>query len=138
MSLMHTIRHYTCKYLDPNKRVYAISSNGAKTVVGTHNFLTVPFIHKDRADTSNVVASFLHPEHAQSQIKYLHEQIGVTCDIVSYSLSDLSYYAKAMNIPVIVISDAWCHLNEKEEWYDLYYTSRNLETSGTECEFDSS
>ena len=129
---MQAIRKYSCKYLDNKHTVYAISSNVRQLNRGlsfkNHDCLTIPFYSHVKSDTYNVLTTFLHEEHARAYAKTISSD-ETECASIQYSLVDISYYGRQMNMPVVVIIDGWCDLSTKDESFDIFYTSRYLETT---------
>lgn len=133
LSSAKPITRYSCKYLDGSKNVYAIAS---RPLLKHHDYelktlslYTVPFHNKSKNETFNVLATFIHDDYAKSVSANLRKELQFECDTVEYTLTDISYYAHILNMPVIVIIDAWCDLSDREEWFDVFYTSKYVEKS---------
>lgn len=131
LSASTTISNYTCKYLESTRPVYAIVAchpsmpKSRKTIVNTM-FYTTPFQSSSKAETYNVITTYLHKDHANTQCAKLKEALDIECYLEKFQLIDISYYAYMMKVPMIVLMNSYCDLDVKQEVIDLFYTARIL------------
>lgn len=129
LSLKQPVKNYTCKYLESTRPVYAIvsMSEPARKVYSHTMFFTTPFVSTSRLETYNVMTTFLHKEHAHHQLEEIRKDSHITCTLGEFMLIDISYYAMMLHMPLMVIMNTYCNIDEREEFVDIFYTERYLD-----------
>jgi len=127
MHKTQSLRNYNCKYLESTRPVHAIVTyRGHKKTISNTQFYTVPFTSMANCDTYNVIATYLHKEHAVKECKRLVNELDVPCVPEEYQLIDISYYAYMMHVPLVVFINSYCDLSDKSEMHEIFYTARYL------------
>ena len=145
------ISSYDCRFLSSDTTVYTLLINKRNLPEKSE------FIHyKDNmyftssinlktpnieTSTTNAIVSFACPKQAEIILHDLDINIPKSIyeiqsnryyphvDIISLSVKELSYHASIFKIPMIVILNAYCDLEEKIPQFSIFYTSKYLEDS---------
>ena len=123
------IKNYAFRYIDkPRQTFIHVLVKKSKEEEEERNYLyhSTPLLSRDN-DNKNILTSFICPEQAQNMARLLSEDDNHVIDVVSMSLHEMSYIAKElMHLPMIVIIDSHCALDDKDTiHYNLFYT-RNI------------
>jgi len=146
------ISSYDCRFLSSDTIVYTLLINKRNLpekkefIHYKDNMYFTSTIHLKTPNietpTTNAILSFTCPKQAEIILHDLDFNIPKSnneinkinpnryyphVDIVSLSVKELSYHASIFKIPMIVILDAHCDLEEKITQFSIFYTSKYLE-----------
>lgn len=134
------VSRYSCRYLDSTRPVYTLVAPGnarrplgtgsAGAPLSTCSVYTVPFYSMSRGGTQNAVATFLHKHHAELQraelASTLPEETLRYVSVEEHMLMDVSHLAYMLSMPLIVLINAQCDLEDRKEEHVLFYSARYL------------
>lgn len=96
-------------------------------------FFTTPLIKRLNGEVENVLVSFICPNHAEFVKNDVMIQTKLPLQVCKTSLKDYSYHGTLLKTPLITIINGMCSIDgtngtndEKNEQYELFYTSRYL------------
>lgn len=118
---MLSVKSYTCKYIDPNKHVYAIVSPAKSS--RSSKILTTPF-HSNTGDTYNAIVAF----ECKTYASWWYNNVQQQCEAspIRDKLTDIVYIASQLKMPVVVILSSSCDIDTKTVSHDIFYKASEL------------
>lgn len=115
------ITNFGFKYVDVKKDLRHVHTIVKYTNGKARSFRTTQFhtIHLPSMHSNNVLMSYASPECCALAAKSL----GDDCQAVKMLTSDMHYYAKTINIPLIVSLNSFSDCETHEVMHDLLYLS---------------
>jgi len=116
------IKRYSCHYLDPAKKVYAITPANVNV---HHNiqraYLSIPLVEREQKRVTQAIVAFVHPHLCEETNMLVKTTSEVESERIELCVSQLREYAQLMKLPMVVVLNMYCDLNEKEEHFEIFY-----------------
>lgn len=77
-----------------------------------HTYFSVKFCSREQNECTNVLTFFEHVHHIPEDLQ---------CVVHKADVDDASYIGKLLNMPVVIILDTYCDIDDFDQKYDLYY-----------------
>lgn len=130
----HRIKEYIYRYIDTNKAVYVIKRiKSNKTPNFKHDMYSEPYYNKERKEMRNAIIAYTNKEMCYQKVnslKLLNTQYDPKYTLYSNDeyiqvfeeeLIDLEGYCLNISMPLNVIINAYCVLDEKKEYNEIFY-----------------
>lgn len=115
--MLKKIINYNCRYVGDLKRP-AHSILRPKPQVHQSEFFTAAFYNHQTRDSSNALVAFDCPDVA----RVIADSTGddESC-VMQFSIQELVDYSSMMKLPMVVIMNMHCDLDEQAEIFEIYY-----------------
>lgn len=132
MIAKYAFRFYPC---NNNQKLYTAirtqSVTGGRLTLSNTSFMTVPFKSKTTNEERNTLVGFTSPELALNFITRNVKNNNDTA-VVHILADELTHVADIMHMPFLVVLNAYCHLETKEDWvYDVYLRPEKDDNNST-------
>ena len=111
---MFRIKNYSCRFSpDTHRMVYSV-------IIPSHTYrkeaiLSVPFYNKHTHDDTNAIIAFTCPDIAKTHATKIGSIVREEC------LQDLVDFSAILKLPVVLMLNGECCIEEKHENYEIVY-----------------
>jgi hypothetical protein len=120
-----TIKNCRFRYLNDSSHVFYITraSNPRPLSFANTEYYTAPFFSKERNEVRNVLIAYIDLAMCHAKKKEVSELVPVSLDlrVNAVSLKGFKDMASYFEMPALVITKAYCNVEDSSEHIEAYY-----------------
>ncbi len=112
------MKEYIYRYLDNNRPVYVIKR--ACKDIGKPQIYSEPYYSKERREARNAIVAYVDKELCYQKL-FILQNTDTSLYIKQYELIDLEGKCLSLAMPLNVVINEYCDIEEKKEYSEIFY-----------------